>query len=381
MSDVITVRSLEDVAYLLNILFFNMNNLSKVYYDMFINPEPMDIELQRYDESGNLVTVTLPNRAKDIVQAYVGNGNPNGVQIAGVGALYIDSLKGNLYYKSSGSNSYGWILVWSANNLDYLAPDGNASQLTSLNASAINAGTLAVNYGGTGTNGLSGVLRGNGVDPVSTAVDGTDFLGPISTVGIICFYPVPSIPIGWLLCDGSAISRVTYSRLYNKIGITYGDGDGNSTFNIPDLRGYYIKGFDESRTVNVPQAATVGGHTHSFSGSTGAGTPHSHTRGTMDIEGSITATQGASIMGPPNVWTDPAGAFSKEGTLANGIAYNASSQVGVKTLRFRASDNWNGETSKESAHTHSLVGVTIGNNNEGVENEVKNMPLYPIIKY
>ena len=38
-ADVITVRSLEDVAYLLNILFFNMNNLSKVYYDMFINPE------------------------------------------------------------------------------------------------------------------------------------------------------------------------------------------------------------------------------------------------------------------------------------------------------------------------------------------------------
>ena len=61
MSDVITVRSLEDVAYLLNILFFNMNNLSKVYYDMFINPEPMDIELQRYDESGTLTTITLPN--------------------------------------------------------------------------------------------------------------------------------------------------------------------------------------------------------------------------------------------------------------------------------------------------------------------------------
>lgn len=369
MADILTVRSLEDVSYLLNILFFNMNNLSKVYYDMFINPEPMDIELQRYDEGGNLVTITVPNRAKDVVQAYVGNGNPNGVQIAGVGSLYIDSLKGNLYYKSSGSNAYGWILVWSANNLNYLAPDGDASRLNKINVSAVTSGTLSVGFGGTGTNALSGVLKGNGSNPVSTASDGDDFIGPISSTGIICFYPVPNIPTGWLLCDGSPYSRITYSRLYNKIGTTYGSGDGVSTFNVPNLSGYYIKGFDSSRTLNVPQDAAVGGHTHNFTGSTGPGTAHSHTRGTMNITGKTGSTGYGS--GP-----EYNGAFYSYGRGTG----TGSTDGGNQLLAFDASLNWTGATSEESEHTHPLY-ASIANNAPGVENEVKNMPLYPIIKY
>ena len=44
-------------------------------------------------------------------------------------------------------------------------------------------------------------------------------------------------PSGWLICDGSAISRTTYSTLYAVIGTTYGSGDGSTTFNLPDLRG------------------------------------------------------------------------------------------------------------------------------------------------
>lgn len=45
------------------------------------------------------------------------------------------------------------------------------------------------------------------------------------------------VPNGWLLCDGSAVSRTTYARLFYTIGSTYGNGDASTTFNIPDLRG------------------------------------------------------------------------------------------------------------------------------------------------
>lgn len=45
------------------------------------------------------------------------------------------------------------------------------------------------------------------------------------------------IPTGWLECDGSAVSRTTFSDLFNEIGTTYGVGDGSTTFNLPDLRG------------------------------------------------------------------------------------------------------------------------------------------------
>lgn len=56
-------------------------------------------------------------------------------------------------------------------------------------------------------------------------------------VGTIEMYAGQNAPAGWLICDGSAISRTTYSKLFEVIGQTYGEGDGSTTFNLPDLRG------------------------------------------------------------------------------------------------------------------------------------------------
>lgn len=50
----------------------------------------------------------------------------------------------------------------------------------------------------------------------------------------------------WLLCDGRAVSRTTYSELFNLIGTTYGAGDGSTTFNLPDVKGRVIVGQDEA---------------------------------------------------------------------------------------------------------------------------------------
>lgn len=54
----------------------------------------------------------------------------------------------------------------------------------------------------------------------------------------------PSAPPGWLLCDGSAVSRSTYAALFAAIGINFGLGDGINTFNLPDLRGRFLRGAD-----------------------------------------------------------------------------------------------------------------------------------------
>ena len=56
--------------------------------------------------------------------------------------------------------------------------------------------------------------------------------------------PAAQLPAGWLLCYGQPISRTTYARLFSIIGVTYGPGDGSTTFNLPDLRGYVIAGLD-----------------------------------------------------------------------------------------------------------------------------------------
>lgn len=56
-------------------------------------------------------------------------------------------------------------------------------------------------------------------------------------IGIIQAYAGSTAPTGWLICDGSAVSRTTYSELFGVIGTTYGSGNGSTTFNLPDLRG------------------------------------------------------------------------------------------------------------------------------------------------
>ena len=67
----------------------------------------------------------------------------------------------------------------------------------------------------------------------------------VNTPGIIKMYAGNTAPDGWLICDGSAVSRSTYSLLYAVIGTTYGAGDGSTTFNIPDLQGRFALGAGE----------------------------------------------------------------------------------------------------------------------------------------
>lgn len=64
----------------------------------------------------------------------------------------------------------------------------------------------------------------------------------ITEVGFIKPYAGTSIPTGYLLCNGAAISRAQYPELFAAIGTTWGAGDGSSTFNVPDLRGYFLRG-------------------------------------------------------------------------------------------------------------------------------------------
>ena len=66
----------------------------------------------------------------------------------------------------------------------------------------------------------------------------------VSTVpaGTVQMFAGKTIPAGWLLCNGAAISRTTYSALYNVIGTTYGGGDGRTTFALPNLIDKFVQG-------------------------------------------------------------------------------------------------------------------------------------------
>ena len=118
----------------------------------------------------------------------------------------------------------------------------------------------------------------------------------VDTGGIISFANT-SIPSGFLLCDGSAVSRSTYSDLFSAISTTYGTGDGASTFNLPDLRDNVAVGKSSSKSIG----STGGSATQTTTGSVNNHTlttsqipAHTHTKASFQQEQGIRHRDGTS---------------------------------------------------------------------------------------
>jgi len=85
--------------------------------------------------------------------------------------------------------------------------------------------------------------------------DGSALTGIVATAsGAVSAFAFTSVPTGWLECDGSTVSRTTYSDLFTAIGDTFGAGDGSTTFAIPDLRGEFLRGWDNGRGIDASRA-------------------------------------------------------------------------------------------------------------------------------
>lgn len=98
------------------------------------------------------------------------------------------------------------------------------------------------------------------------------------------------VPVGWLLCNGATVSRSSFRDLFNVIGTAWGEGDGASTFHIPDMRGTFLRGVDKPDSDPAagrdPDAGTrtalnVGGNTGNNIGSAQGESlgPHNHAIG------------------------------------------------------------------------------------------------------
>jgi len=98
---------------------------------------------------------------------------------------------------------------------------------------------------------------------VNSGATAPEWAAPAGTpIGTVIFYAANSAPTGFLKANGAAISRSTYASLFSAIGTTFGVGDGSTTFNVPDFRGYFPRGWadngsvDSGRSFGSTQSAT-----------------------------------------------------------------------------------------------------------------------------
>lgn len=180
----------------------------------------------------------------------------------------------------------------------------DAVTFASVNKLAITApatsATLAI--ANTKTLTVSNTMTLTGVDSSSANIGNGGALVPAGVVHIYMGANT-SLPTGWLLCDGTAVSRTTYATLFGVIGTNFGTGDGSTTFNLPDLTGNLLVGssgipgttFQAGTTDAYLNASWTHAHSHSH-----VTNPAATTSGTPSLTVTSLTQTGAGTAGANN---------------------------------------------------------------------------------
>lgn len=223
------------------------------------------------------------------------------------------------------------------------------------------------------------------VDGVTSSIQTQ--LNTNTPVGMVSPYAGSSSPTGWLLCDGTAVSRTTYSALFGVISTTYGAGDTSTTFNVPDLRGRTPIGAGtgagltartlaattgvESVTLTAAQSG-LPAHTHTNSATTTT-TGGSHGHGTS---GGVSLSDAGAQTASGSISTDGHGhslimRFTTQATHDHAIS-GASNPIPAMQGDPSGGDigNYNGTAVAGVGALGGSASVSVGNHNHTVTNTV-----------
>lgn len=166
-------------------------------------------------------------------------------------------------------------------------------------------------------------------------------------IGSVLAYAGTSAPVGWLLCDGSQVSRVTYINLFNVIGTAHGNGNGSSTFHLPDYRGRFLRGLASGSALDPDRASrtamAVGGNTgdnvgsiqgHAFQTHTHIQNAHTHTYTTTADATLATGHSGGFGTDTGNLQSGTSGSIANTtATNQNATATGANAQATANETR------------------------------------------------
>lgn len=166
--------------------------------------------------------------------------------------------------------------------------------------------------------------------------------------GSLQMFAGTTAPSGWIMCDGSAISRTTYAALFAVVGTTYGVGDGSTTFNLPDLRGEFVRGLDDmgtgagargvdsGRGLGTAQSDDTSPNGMTYSGTTTTtGSTHSHSINTIRASGTNGGGWYEVFDKSENIILDSSTTDSTDGTGTHTHTYSGSVTGGGAETRPR----------------------------------------------
>jgi phage-related tail fiber protein len=142
-----------------------------------------------------------------------------------------------------------------------------------------------------------------------TAIENLVATAAFVPTGSVFHFAASTAPAGYLEADGTAVSRTTYAALFAVTGTTFGAGDGSTTFNLPDLRAEFIRGWDDGRGVDVDRAFgsaqedALKAHKHDIR-VRGSNSSHSHRINDGFPETYVAAGASNSLGGASTVYND-----------------------------------------------------------------------------
>ena len=244
----------------------------------------------------------------------------------------------------------------------------NATDVVEANTYAANLTANTLTYGGvtlpssvsgTGSMVLASSPALTGTPTAPTAAPGTSTTQIATTAfvvangtptGSLLMWSTSSAPTGYLLCDGTAVSRTTYAALFAIVGTTFGAGNTTTTFNLPNYTNRMPYGTTVGATGGSANAIVVS-HDHSLSGSTASAGSHQHYNVTNGVYGNEGGLNSTNYIGRRSAWnSDFSYDFGTSDTEAN---------IGL--------------TNNAGTHSHSLSGTTATTGSSGTN---ANLPPY-----